>query len=1041
MTTSPYNTAFQSLVDSLNPAQRRAVEQTEGPVLVIAGPGTGKTHLLSARIGKILLDTDAKPQNILCLTFTDAGAHAMRQRLLGMIGPEAHRVPIFTFHAFCNRIIQENLELFGRSDLEPLTDLERIEIVRQILEKIPPEHPLRAGKKSVFQYERQLRDLFASMKKEGWTPGHVIRSADEFLAGLPANPDYIYQRNNQYGKKGEPKAAKVKDAHQKMDLLRAAADLYPKYQHALERAGLYEYEDMILWVLRAFDQHENLLRNYQERYQYFLVDEYQDTNGAQNRLLQRLLDYWPNPNVLIVGDDDQSIYEFQGARLKNLLEFYHIHKAGLQTIVLDINYRSTQDILDAAARVIERNDLRAIHALTEEGLTKVLHAHTTETAAPVLRVYDNRLSEITHIALQIEALLQTGTPASDIAVLYARHKQAVVLMQLLGKKGIPFETKRPANILDLPLIRQFRELLRYLHDELIRPFSGEHRLFRLLHAPWFDLRAIDLARLAAHLAPIAETTSGTPAGKIRNVLADLPQLQSLQLSDSDKLFAVAQKIEQWISDIPNLSLPGLIERLYTQSGLLRYTLNQTDKAWYLQVLYTFQEFVNTQAGRHPRLALDRLLALLDSMDDNDLPLLVQQSVRAGEGVQLVTAHSAKGLEFEHVFLFDCTEDYWEPSARGGNSRFALPDTLTLSGEEDAVEARRRLFYVAMTRAERHLSISYSRTDTNGKALRQVSFVQETGLPETPTQVDPATMLETQAQLLLEPTRPVVTLPEPALIDDLLADFTLSVTALNRFLRCPLAFYYQDVLRIPETVSEAATFGHAMHEALRQFFSRMKADKNQAFPDADTLIHLFAASLENRRGFFSTHAYNQRLALGRNLLRQYHATQVPYWRRRAIVERRIDRVELEGVPMTGVLDKIEWLDNGTIRIVDYKTGVPDVKKLSPPSDTQPHGGDYWRQLAFYKILLERSKIYGESVSSGVIAWLEPDKKGNIPTSEIKFAPEEMHFMEQLIHDTYARITRREFTEGCGAEDCIWCTMHRDQEMPAYLSNGEEDLDDG
>jgi DNA helicase-2/ATP-dependent DNA helicase PcrA len=1035
---TPYNTEFRDLLDHLNPAQRQAVEQTEGPVLVIAGPGTGKTHLLSARIGKILLDTDAKPQNILCLTFTDAGANAMRQRLLAMIGPEAHRVPIFTFHAFCNRIIQENLELFGRADLEPLTDLERIEIVRQMLEKLPPDHALRAGKKLIFQYERQLRDLFAAMKKEGWTPGHVLRTTDEFLDGLPDNPDYLYQRNNKYGKKGEPKEAKLRETREKMALLRAAADLYPTYQHALERAGLYEYEDMILWVLRAFDQHESLLRNYQERYQYFLVDEYQDTNGAQNLLLQRLLDYWQNPNILIVGDDDQSIYEFQGARLKNLLEFYHVHRAGLQTIVLDRNYRSTQDILDAAGRVIERNELRAIHALTEENLSKSLLAQTDETGGPVLQVYDNRLSEIAHITLQIEALIAAGEAPSDIAVLYARHKQAAVLMQLLSKKGIPYETKRPANILDIPMIRQFRELLRYVYDESTRPFSGEHRLFRLLHAPWFDIPALDLARIAAHLALLPEQTT---AGKIRPALSDLPLLQSFQLSDPARLHAVARKLEHWIRDIPDLSLPALIERLYTQSGLLLYTLNQPDKAWYLQILYTFLEFVNTQAGRHPRLALDRLLALLDSMDDNDLPLLVQQSVRAGEGILLITAHSAKGLEFKHVFLFDCTEDYWEPSARGGSGRFALPDTLTLSGEEDALEARRRLFYVAMTRAERHLSISYSRTDTNGKSLRQTRFVDETGLPETRIQVQPSDLLGVQALLMLEPNLPVITLPEPALVDDLLADFTLSVTGLNRFLRCPLAFYYQDVLRIPETVSEAATFGHAMHEALRQFFSLMKADKDQAFPDAATLTRLFASQMENSRGFFSTHGYNQRLALGRNFLQQYHYAQVPYWRRRAIVERRIDRTELDGVPMTGVLDKIEWLDNGTIRIVDYKTGAPDAKKLAPPSDTQPHGGDYWRQLAFYKILLERARIYGETVGSGVIAWLEPDKKGNIPVSEIKFSAEEIHFMEDLIRDTYARITRREFTEGCGEADCIWCTMHRDKEMPAYLVNGEEDLDDG
>jgi DNA helicase II / ATP-dependent DNA helicase PcrA len=314
--------AFYALIEALNPEQRSAVEQIEGPVLVVAGPGTGKTHVLAARIGKILLETDARPQNILCLTFTDAGVHAMRQRLLGMIGPEAHRVPIFTFHAFCNRIIQENLEYFGRTDLEPVTDLERIEIVRRLLEPLPPAHALKTGKKDGYFYEKQLRNLFSLMKKENWTPGYIHQTIRHFLQALPQNPDYFYQKNSKYGQKGAPKTAKIQDVQEKMERLAAAADLYPKYLHAMQRAGRYEYEDMILWVLRAFEKHEALLRNYQERYQYFLVDEYQDTNGAQNRLLQQLLDYWPDPNVFIVGDDDQSIYEFQGARLQNLLDFY-----------------------------------------------------------------------------------------------------------------------------------------------------------------------------------------------------------------------------------------------------------------------------------------------------------------------------------------------------------------------------------------------------------------------------------------------------------------------------------------------------------------------------------------------------------------------------------------------------------------------------------------------------------------------------------------------------------------------------------------------
>ena len=1020
------NLAFRQSLESLNPAQRQAVERIEGPVLVIAGPGTGKTHLLSARVGKILLDTDTRPQNILCLTFTDAGVSAMRARLLERIGPEAHRVPIQTFHAFCNRVIQENLEVFGRTNLEPLTELERIEIVRHLLSQLPSNHPLREGQKDVYQYESHLRDLFANLKKEGWTPEQVVEKTNAYLAALPEHPDFIYQRNTKHAKKGEPKSQKIEETTERMQRLKAAAELYPKYQAALEKAGRYEYEDMLLWVLRAFGSNEALLRNYQERYLYVMVDEYQDTNGAQNHLLHLLLDYWDNPNIFIVGDDDQSIYEFQGARLQNLLDFHRQYRADLLTVVLEENYRSTQGILDAAHRVIEHNTIRAIHSL-DEPLTKDLRAHTPAQAEPRLYVYENRLQEVADVVAQIETLIQQGTPPQEIAVLYARHKQAARLLTLLEKKGVAYQTKRPINLLDLPWMQQFRSLLRYLQDESLRPFSGEARLFRLLHAAFFGLVPLDLARVAILLqpSPQARVPGGEP-GHWRILLANTSALHNLQLHDPQRLITVAQYFEQWIADLPNLPLPAFIERLYTQSGLLTYALNQPDKVWWLQTLHTFLHFVQTEALRHPRFTLGRLLSVLDSMDDNRLSLPVQQPLRSvAEGVQLFTAHGAKGLEFEHVFMLDCTDDYWGKNAAGYRGRFALPDTLTLSGEEDALEARRRLFYVAMTRAKRHLQMSYARLGEDQKPLNQVGFVEETLLPKTAIVVPADTLLETQTLLLLESAQPVITLPEPALLDDLLRNFSLSISALSRYLRCPLAFYYTDLLGIPETMSEAAAYGAAMHHAMQQFFLKMKNEAGQ-FGTLESLARTFAAEMERQRGFFSEHAFTQRLALGKDHLRRYHAAQLPHWRTRSMVERRVDRVELDGVPLTGVLDKVEWLDNATLRIVDYKTSTPDLKKTAPPDEKQPHGGDYWRQMAFYKILLDRSRMYPESVGRVAVSWLTPDRKGVFPVLDWSFSVAEIQGVEQLIRTTYAKIQAREFTQGCGQEDCGWCRMHRDRQ---------------
>ncbi len=1061
------NEAFQTFLNTLNPAQREAVEQVEGPVLVVAGPGTGKTHLLTARIGNILLRTDARPQNILCLTFTDAGASAMRQRLLQRIGPEAQRVPIFTFHAFCNRVIQENSEYFGKGNPEPVTELERIEVVRGLLAKLSPEHPLRAGKKDIYQFEEHLRDLFSSMKKEAWLPGFVLKKSNEFLNELPSNPAYIYQRNSKTFKKGDPKTAQIAEVTEKIERLKSAADLFPLYLNAMERAARYEYEDMLLWVAKAFEKNEALLRTYQERYQYILVDEFQDTNGAQFHLLNLLLDFWEIPNIFIVGDDDQSIYEFQGARLQNLHEFQERYQKGLKTIVLEDNYRSTQPILDAASHVIENNALRVVN-LFGGGLTKQLRAVQDLTIPKdlttfkklsnltpkniVLNSFPNRLQETTYIVQQIETLITSGIPASEIAVLYARHRQAERLLALLEKKGIPYQTKRPVNVLDLPVMQQFRSLLNYLQEETVRPFSGEHRLFRLLHAAFWGLSELDLAKIAlACLTERNEETEenylkvGARSGKKkhwRELLSDSEALKQLQLSSTEPFQRLGTQLNSWIAAVQNLPLPQLIERLYAQTGMLDWALKQPDKAWYLQVLHTFMEFVRNETIRNPRRSLSKLLDLLDSMDDNKLPLSLNQPVQQVIGVQLLTAHAAKGLEFGYVFMLDCTEDTWDKNAGGNRGHFFLPETLTRSGEEDALEARRRLFYVAMTRAKYQLQISFARNDDAGKALTQSQFLAETGLPISDMEVPYPALLEAQTLLLLEAPNPVVTLPESGLLDSLLADFTLSITALNRYLRCPLAFYYEDVLKVPGATSEAAAFGLAMHGALQQFLLRMKSHKKFEWPTAEALLKIFGQEMDRQRGFFSENGFAQRLALGKDYLRRIHVEQVPYWRKRAIVERRVDKVELDGVPLSGILDKIEWLDGGLLRIVDYKTGTPEPKKTAPPSESQVYGGDYWRQLAFYQILLDKARLYPESVGKTAISWLAPDKRGAFPITEISYSGEELNFVASLIREVYAKIQARAFDTGCGKKECSWCQMQRERNILEVLDRGEEeDLDDG
>ncbi|HEX4849859.1 MAG TPA: UvrD-helicase domain-containing protein, partial [Puia sp.] len=331
---------FEAEYRRLNPEQKRAVDTIEGPVMVIAGPGTGKTQILSARIGKILIETDTRPENILCLTYTDAGAVAMRKRLVEFIGPDAYKVNIYTFHAFCNDIIQENLSLFEKNQLDPVSELERISFLRELIDSFPKNHPLKRYRADAYFEINNLKSLFGTMKKEGWTPEFINQKIDEYISSIDTRNEFIYKRATGNFKKGDTKIHDINEEKEKMEKLRAAANEFNHFQLIMRKHNRYDFDDMINWVIDSFEKDENLLRRYQEKYLYLLVDEYQDTSGTQNRLVQLLINYWERPNVFVVGDDDQSIFRFQGASVVNMQAFDETYKKDLIKVVLTNNYRS-----------------------------------------------------------------------------------------------------------------------------------------------------------------------------------------------------------------------------------------------------------------------------------------------------------------------------------------------------------------------------------------------------------------------------------------------------------------------------------------------------------------------------------------------------------------------------------------------------------------------------------------------------------------------------------------------------------------------------
>ncbi|NJD37430.1 MAG: ATP-dependent helicase, partial [Geobacter sp.] len=430
------------------------MDTVEGPVLVIAGPGTGKTEILAARIANILLTTDALPENILCLTYTDAGTVAMRSRLLQFIGPNAYRVDIFTFHAFCNLVIQEQADHFGLRNLTTISELEQFRYVREIIDAFPHDHPLTRSTGDLHFEADRLLALYEIMKKEDWSSAWLAERVDEYVATLADSPEFLYKRQTKgpdgtVYKKGDLNERKLREELRKLEQVKAAAASFDDYQRLLQERGRYDFADMILWCIAAFKQNSDLLATYQERYLYLLVDEFQDTSGSQFELLLQLADYWDAPNLFVVGDDDQSIFRFQGASVENIRRFAARYQDSLTTVTLTDNHRSSQLILDGAAGLISRN----LERLSND---KQLLAMNPEVATlpepPELVGYATIAHETVAVANRIAALLEQGVLPEQIAVIYRNHSQSDEIIRFLTGRGVAVQPRRRADILQGPLI-------------------------------------------------------------------------------------------------------------------------------------------------------------------------------------------------------------------------------------------------------------------------------------------------------------------------------------------------------------------------------------------------------------------------------------------------------------------------------------------------------------------------------------------------------------------------------------------------------------
>ncbi len=1024
--------AFQKAYQELNALQKQAVDHIDrGPLLVIAGPGTGKTQTLALRIANILLKTDAKPDNILALTFTDIAAKNMRERLLKIIGKEAYYLQIHTFHSYCSQVMTNYPEYFPlKNDSEALEDLERYQIFENLIDRLKPKNlrPLNDH----YHYLKDIIKAISDLKREGI-------SLLEFAEIIEAEKKRLVNLQQETKSKIKIKKASKELAKHKELLL-----IYQAYQQELVMSNRYDFDDMINFVIEAFEKYPELLLEQQEQLHHFLVDEYQDSNNSQTRLLNLLASYWPQqglePDIFAVGDPNQAIYRFQGASVENVLAFTRQYPTAT-VITLNTAYRCPQNLYDVASELIKNNQLSKFSSQEIEiDLASKLYSPKGQGKKIVLHTAPTATLEVIYIVEEIKKLIARGAKAQEIAVLYRTHSEAKELIEVLNKWQIAYQLNKGDDILQSELINQLLLVM-----ELIDQFQQGLELadlYQVMLLPFVDLDPVlvmKLARVAGQLNRSQRTN------------ISIYQVYSMGLAKVNQQL-VGQEIseEQWstIQDFfaklaglaihsQQITLTAWFEKLIGNEGfkLLPYLKKQPDKIKSLLELNTLFKQIKNLSARDHQLRLNKFLEYFATYREHQLSIRLQNPLPIENAVQLSTAHGAKGMEWDYVFVLNFVDGKWG-NLRNRN-KVKLPEGILKHTDlsiKERNEDERRLFYVVLTRAKKQVYLSYPESvESNATVSNKVPSIFLTELAEKElekSEIDLSKDVEAYlTALLTAPVRTRISVQEKDFFTYLLKDFALSVTALNNYLRDPQSFVVNNLLKLPAAKEVSMCFGTAVHSALERFY-RFYQQQDQ-YPSLDSFLANFAQALNQE--ILSESDFKDRLNYGQEVLSKYYQFVTQEKPQVLGVERSFGnkgrRIVLGDVFLTGKIDRIDWLDKqqGLVKVIDYKTGRSKslnhilVKTQTAAKDLAEREaglpatirGNYQRQLVFYKLLMQLDRQLSPKieVAEAAFNFVEPTEKSGdkFVSRSLVISDEAITDLKQLIKEVMAEIRSLKFLE--------------------------------
>ncbi|MBR5419452.1 ATP-dependent helicase [Candidatus Saccharibacteria bacterium] len=1049
---------FEQAYAKLNEQQRAAVDHIDGPLLVIAGPGTGKTQLLSVRVANILKQTDATPDNILCLTFTEAAASNMRHRLADFIGPEAYKVQIHTYHSFGSYLLQEH-----RPDLtNSIDELDRFQMIRKIQSQLKITSPLRGDwatkeiisaisdlkaaaldandiAKIIERNEKDNEAILVAIKDDLAEASKLRYPANvpyyekilETLKGFVHEDDHITDRvepianiyyrslaqillerdedtsiatplrewRNKYFEKDGDDAFIFKDIAATLKLADLAFILR-HYSEELAANGLYDYDDMILMAIDLLKKDDEKRFNAQERFQYILLDEYQDTNDAQSQLVALLTDNPSNegrPNIMAVGDDDQAIYGFQGANTSNFFDFdakYHPTH-----ILLNQNYRSSAEILELAHNVIEQGEDRFCKAPNVNIDKRIIAANPPETTELSYREFKTYQAEYSHVAKEIRGLLDKGVKGSQIAIIAPKHKMLTSILPYLHSLDILVSYEKRENILDVPKIDSVLTFCEFLLKLVKDPRYTDEYAFHIFSLDVWGIEPKEMLELI------------TDARKNRRAIIN----EMLAEGRAEHLQAAANFCIELAGKVGAHSAEYFLDQI-----ALKVFPDINDYDFYSN-LNTLRECVAVRDGKKESLA--SFIARIQAYRAAEIQILDRSPYHEAEdAVVLQTVHSAKGLEYDYVYTIAADNDNWG-NAKGNNDRLALPRNLEyVRHTGDSLDEKLRVFFVAITRAKKFLSLSYSLSDFNDHhrdRLRFLDTVEQDGevisraMPEKFAKIIPSTSDEIEPKDISSEYWFDKYVPNDEVRKNLyrpkVEHFRLFPTQLNTFIDIkyagPLAFFQGYIVGIRGESNFAIDYGNCVHEVMDRL-NKEQLSNDDAYKLFQELADQCDVEEDEKRDLLDRGA-----AELPGFLKEFgdKFRSVKTDSEHSFFS---ENIVLDDILLGGKIDRIEINEaDKTITVSDFKTTKPAFK-WSDKDSTLKHK----LQLYFYKFLIENSREYtGYRVTKGRIDFVSPDNSGYYHALELEFKDDEAATIKQLIKVVYKHIKDLDFPDTTGFKE--------------------------